>query len=69
MEPDISILRKTGHFYFALTAPFFWACLSSIILSMLETTTVTVIEQSQKVGSAVRVFRSSFCTVEFFDSP
>jgi hypothetical protein len=20
MEPDISILRKTGHFYFALTA-------------------------------------------------
>jgi hypothetical protein len=22
MEPDISILRKTGHFYFALTHPF-----------------------------------------------
>ena len=22
MEPDISILRKTGHFYFALTGPY-----------------------------------------------
>jgi hypothetical protein len=32
MEPDISILRKTGHFYFALT----WTRAAVVILATIH---------------------------------
>jgi hypothetical protein len=31
MEPDISILRKTGHFYFALTTSHFGASIMRVL--------------------------------------
>jgi hypothetical protein len=47
MEPDISIWRKTGHFYFALTpvttrdhGP---GLVSSVFLTLLSTSTLSLI--------------------------